>query len=1089
MATLQIQLFGTFQLRYNGKPVRDLPQARLQSLLAYLLLHRQAPHTRQHLAFLLWPDSSEAQARANLRRALYALRRVVPDLEHFLQIDSQSVQWRNDTPFELDVNTFEAMLAEAEQAGQKPAVQAALEQALARYTGDLLPACYDDWVLYERERLRQRYLSALEQLVYLLEDQCEYPEAITQAQHLLQADPLRESTYRTLMRLHVQNGDRARALRVYHTCASILQQELGVDPGPETQAAHQRLLNMDALPVPLPAQTAPAHKSELALVGRQREWAALQSAWRTALQGQPHFVLIAGEAGIGKTRLAEELLQWAERQGHVTAKTRSYAAEGRLAYAPVTDWLQTDAIRTRVWQMERVWLGEVARLLPELLVERPDLSPPQPLADSWQRQRFREALARALVIGEQPLLLVIDDLQWCDQETLEWLHYLLRFAAQARLLVVGTVRPEEVAADHPLRALALNLRQDGKLLEVELGRLDAAGTAALAGQVVGHELDAEQSASLYAETEGYPLFVVEMIRARAAGVSSALPAPAPTTGLPPKVQAIIGSRLAQLTASTRELAELAATVGRAFTVEVLAQARPEGTQGDEDALVRGLDELWQRRIVREQGGNAYDFSHDKIREAAYTDISPARRRQLHRRVAQALECMHATDLDAVSGQIAGHYESAGLPENAILFYQRAAEMAQRIYAHAEAIHHLSKGLALLHQLPVTPERLRQELQLQLARSVSLTTLRGLSAPEVREVYGRAHELALQLGDDPKRLVALAGLVVSELTRGQVQAAYELAQPCLALAERIGDPSELVEVRGRLGVVLLHLGQWRASRSHFEQALAQADYRWDPSGRQFWALHQGLTIRTHFMNVLWHLGYPDQALAEMDRTLLLAQEVTHPYSLAGVFCWSAWHHLFRREPALAQAQAEQAVALSQQQGFRYWLAHCMIIEGWALAQQGQVAAGIARMHEGLAARQAMDGHLHWPAYLAMLAETYGNAGQPAQGLRLLDKALGHVEATGERMSEAELHRLKGELLWMRGADALEVESQFLQALAIARQQEAKALELRAAMSLGRLWQQKKRQEARQLLGEVYGWFTEGFDTPDLKQARTLLEALL
>jgi predicted ATPase len=551
------------------------------------------------------------------------------------------------------------------------------------------------------------------------------------------------------------------------------------------------------------------------------------------------------------------------------------------------------------------------------------------------------------------------------------------------------------------------------------------------------------------------------------------------------VQAIIGSRLAQLTPATRELAGLAAIVGRAFTAEVLAQAG----EGDEDSLVRELDELWQRRIIREQGVNAYDFSHDRIRDAAYAGVSPARRRLLHRRVAQAIEHIHGADLDAVSGQIAVHYEHAGLPQQAIVYYQRASEAAQRVYAHVDAAGNLTRAVALLEHLPVTPERLQQELRLQLALGVSWSALLGTSASKVREVYIRAQELAMQVGDGAERIAALAGLCVSEMARGQVQMAYELARECVSVAQRLRDPSGLVEARGRLGVTLHHLGQWRASRDVFEQTLAQQEYRWAPSSSLRWVEHQGITIRYQLAAVLWHLGYPDQSVTGMYENLALAQELAHPFSLATVLCWSAWLHCFRREPALVQAQAERAIALCQQQGFRYLLGQCLVYEGWALAQQGQVEAGIARMHEGLAARQAVDAKLHRPGLLAMLAETYGEAAQPEQGLRLVDEALAQVDSTGECKSEAELHRLKGELLQMVGASEYEVESCFLQALTVARQQEAKSLELRAAMSLGRLWQQQdKRRQAHDLLAEIYGWFTEGFDTSELKEARALLAAL-
>jgi DNA-binding SARP family transcriptional activator len=1077
--TLRLHLLGHFHLLVNGEPV-PIHQARLHALLAYLFLHRNTPQARQHMAFVFWPDSTEVQARANLRKALYELRQVFPGLEHFVQVESQYLQWQAGTTVDVDVTNFEGSLA---QAGEPPTLPAALEQAVALYTGDLLPNCYDDWLLRERERLRQRYLSALEQLIYLLEDRREIRPAIVHAQQLLQADPLHESTYRTLMRLHLQNGDRALALRVYHACTTALQQELGVEAGPETQAAYQRLLNMEVVPA---TQSAPATpKGELPLVGRQREREALQHVWHMASRGQPHFALIAGEAGIGKTRLAEEVRQWAEQQGHVTAKTRSYAAEGEVAYAPVADWLRSDGMRTRLARLERVWLSEVARLLPELLVERTDLPMPQPLTDSWQRQHFREALARTFVAGEQPLLLVLDDLQWCDRETLEWLHYLLRFAKRAPLLVVGTVRPEEIGAEHPLLTLLMNLRQDGNLLELELGPLNAAETAELAAQVAGYELNAEHSASVYAQTEGYPLFVVEMMRARETDANANLPAHTPSTALPPKVQAMIGARLLQLTPLTRELAELAAVVGRAFTVEVLAYARAS----DEDALVRGLDELWQRRIIREQGVNAYDFGHDRIREAAYASISPARRRLLHGRVAQALERIHAIDLDGVSGQIAAHYESAGQPEKAILFYQRAGDVAQRVYAHADAVSNLVTGITLLNHLPVTPERLRQELRLQLALGVSWSALLGSPDSKVREVYIRARELALQAGDDAECIASLAGLFVCELTRGEIRTAYELAKQCVSVAQRLGDPSGLVEARGRLGVALQHLGQWRASRDIFEQLLAQQEYRWEPSSGLRWLQHQGLTIRTHLAVVLWHLGYPDQAEKGMNENLALVQELAHPYSLAYHMNWCAWLCYYRREPQLVQQYAERGIVVCQQQGFRYLLTQCIVTEGWALAQQGHVDIGIARMEEALAARLAMNAKLRQPGYLVMLAETYANARQAGHGLNLLNEALAQIDATGERYSEVEVYRWKGELLRMQGASEQEAEACFLQALAIARQQEAKSLELRAAMSLGRLWQQQgKRQQARDLLDEVYGWFSEGFDTLDLIEARSLLESL-
>jgi DNA-binding SARP family transcriptional activator/predicted ATPase len=699
---LHIHLLGDLHLVCGDEPITSVNTQRLQSLLAYLLLHRDAPLSRHHLAFVLWPDSTDAQALTNLRNLLHLLRQALPEAERFLNVDRHTLQWHNDAPFTLDVTDFEHALAqadEAERAGNQAAVRQALEEAVARYQGDLLPSCYDDWIRPDRERLQQAYTRALERLARLLEDLREYRPALDYAQRLLRHDPLNEAAYRRLMRLHALAGDRASALRVYHTCATVLQRELGVEPGPATRRAYERLLQADTLPLPAPAPTV-GLAATLPLVGRHQEWARAQGAWRAAAAGRPHFLLISGEAGIGKTRLAEELLRWAARQGIATATARCYAAEAELAYAPVAAWLRSRPLPP----LEPVWRSEVARLLPELLVEHPDLPPPGPLAEPWQRRRFFEALTRTILGSGQPLLLLLDRLAGCDAETLAWLAYLLHAEDEhladlrLRLLILGTIRPEEMDGDHSLASLLPALHIEEQLTEIELRPLDEADTATLAAHVAGRELDSDLAACLYHETEGNPLFVVETVRA---GLSVGSQAPG-TNGsevgavclprpLPSKMQAAIEMRLAYLSLPARELAGVAATIGREFTFPVLARA----SDLNEDALVRALDELWQRRIVREQGTDAYDFSHDKLREVAYAGLSAARRRWLHRRVAEALQEMHTTDPGSVSAQVAMHFERAGQPEQAVQYYQQAAQAAQRIYAPEQADRYHRRAQALL----------------------------------------------------------------------------------------------------------------------------------------------------------------------------------------------------------------------------------------------------------------------------------------------------------------------------------------------------------------------------------------------------------
>jgi DNA-binding SARP family transcriptional activator len=714
MALLQVRLLGTFRIQHGGEPVTTLSQPRQQALLAYLMLRCHTAQARRQIAYTLWPDSSDGQAHTNLRRELHHLRQALPQAEQLLLAESRTLTWHPGAPCDLDVTTFEENLARARQAAQsaqREDERRYLELAVHAYHGDLFPDCYDDWIQEDRERLRQAFQHALERLARLWEAERQYEVAIGHAERLIQVDRSCETCYRLLMRLHLLNDDRPSALRVYHHCSAMLQQELGVGPSPATQALYQRVLRAEAPPAPAPVP-APAVMRP-SLVGRREEWQILRAAWDASTAGKAQLACIAGEPGIGKSRLLEELIGWVEGQGFAAAYARAYEAEGGLAYDPVAAWLRAASLHPRIAALGEAGLVEIARLVPELLAGRPNLPPPQPLTEGWQRRRFFEALAAAFLSAPEPLLLVLDDLQWCDRETIEWLHYLLRHNPQARLLVVGAFRPGEVAAGHPLASLLHALRPSGVLIEQELAPLDASETAQVARQVAGRALAPHELDALWRATEGNPLFIGEMVRSDQADgtASSALGA-----GLPARVQSVIAARLGRLSPAARALAEVAATVGRSFSFDILLRA----TDAGEDAVVDALDELWQRRIVRVQGqaGPAsvarYDFSHDKIRETTYADINPPRRPLLHRRVAEALERIHAANLNPVCAEIAAHYDAAGLFEPAVVHYQAAAKVAQDLCVHQDALRYLTRAQDLRALLPVTREQLPQELRLVLA---------------------------------------------------------------------------------------------------------------------------------------------------------------------------------------------------------------------------------------------------------------------------------------------------------------------------------------------------------------------------------------
>ena len=664
----------------------------------------------------------------------------------------------------------------------------------------------------------------------------------------------------------------------------------------------------------------------------------------------------------------------------------------------------------------------------------------------------------------------------------------------ARLVVVGCARAEELPPHHALRTLLLHLRTTAAVTEIALEPLDAAETAKLASQVAKHELDLDEGLHLYHETGGYPLFVVETVRA---GLERA-PASAPEAGsfhtqpplddaqtLPPRVHAVLVGRLRQLSASSYELVELAATIGRAFTLDLLITAG----NADADSAVHALDELWHKRIVREHGANSYDFTHDKLREVAYAEISVPQRHMLHRRVAQALEVMHTEDLDSVSGQIASHFERAGMIEQALPSYQRAAAVAQRVYANEDAISLLSRSLELLELLPAGAKRDKQELSLQLALAPLYRVTKGWGTLELERVLDRALALCDTVGDDAQRAQTLYGLQSLYVVQAKLERVQMVSDELQTLYQRSLGTVPPPFAGMMLAGTRFHLGRIIEANAHFAEIIAA----YDPDQLLHLQESQGVNYaalaRAWQAHALWCLGYPQQALNRGLEAVKLVQDLDQPFNQALVSAYLALLQQLHAAEAVAREYAEQALALASTYQVPYYHAWAGILVSYALALEQPDEERIGHLRGSIAAFTASGARLRLPYYLSLLAQVCGKAGRAEEGLASIDEALSEARTHNERWWDAELHRLRGEFLLMHGADASDVEAALLRAIEIARSQQARSLELRATMSLARLWiAQHRSNDARRQLSDLYAWFTEGFETPDLQAARLLLAQL-
>lgn len=630
----------------------------------------------------------------------------------------------------------------------------------------------------------------------------------------------------------------------------------------------------------------------------------------------------------------------------------------------------------------------------------------------------------------------------------------------------------------------------------------------LAARFTGAQLPGELAQVVHQRTEGNPLFMVNMMAhwvaqgvlvEGEAGWTLGQGLAELQAGMPSSLRQMIEMQIDRLSPEAQRVLEVGSVAGAEFSAAAVAAGLEDGVmQIDERcaALVR------RRQLLRSSGEQSwpdatvagrYNFVHALYQEVLYGRLTAARRVYLHRQIGRRLEAGYLTQVEDIAAELARHFEQGRDMRQAVAYLRQAADNALRRYANREAIDALTKGLALLHTLPETPERCQQALDLLVALGPALMATRGYGAPQVEHTYAHALRLCQQMGETPRLFPVLVGLQRFYVLRAELQTARTLGERLLSMAQQAQDAALLLTAHQRQGRLLVFQGEFALARQHLASGMDLYDARRSRSHILLYGDDAGVGGLSYLAIAQWFLGDVDQALASMQAALALARELEHPFSLAYALIAAAWFYQYRREARAVQSHAEEAIALSRAQGILMREAQGTIMRGWSLTAQGQQEAGIAEMHRGLEAFRATGGELNRTYYHVLMAEAYGRGGQSHEGLRVLNEALADVESGRESWWEAELYRLRGELLLnadcgLRVAEVTPADC-FNQALDVARRQEAKSLGLRAATSLARLWQSRdKNQDAYDLLAPIYSWFTEGLDTADLQEANALLYGL-
>ncbi len=849
-------------------------------------------------------------------------------------------------------------------------------------------------------------------------------------------------------------------------------------------------------------------------VGREKERAELAAAFESADVGRGVLVCVAGEPGIGKTTLVEDFLSDLHASGRsfLVAKGRcSERLAGSEAYLPFLE-----ALESLLRNDGRGVASKLRTLAPNWYTQLSPLSetdsfdaPLQAHARATTQERVKREFGAFLeeITRLETLILFFDDMHWADPSTTDLLAYLATKFDHTRIMIIAAYRPSELLlSKHPFLRVKRDLQARATCREIEVEFLAPGDVERyIALEFPENYFPREFAGVIHSRTEGNPLFMVDLLRylrdQKVIGKTETDPrwslgqsVPDLSVVLPQSTRAMIERKIEQVSDCDREVLTAAAVEGYEFDSASVARALETETLKVEEILER-LDRAhaFVKRVAEEElpDGNLTircRFVHILYQNALYASLTPTRRAILCGALAHALEAFNAGKSSAIASQLGFLYETGRDPGRASDYFLLAAQNAARLFANQEAIVLARRGLALLDKIPETPERARKELDLQVTLAFSLLWTLGYAAPETGVNMARARELCEALGDTALLFPIRVGLWTYYLCKGDLRSARETAEHLLSVSGNLNDPALALGAHVVMGFTLHHQGELIECRRHFEEASRVYDVAQHSLYLQLYRLDPGIHSESEMVRTLWLLGIPDQARRKAEGTLALARALSIPLSLAFCQCFAAFLYQNLRQPEKTREMGEACIALCDEQGIMLERAWVMCPYGWALAALGQIEEGIWHIRKGLDTQLSIGSQVARPQFLAIFAEALWHAGQTQGAFEAVEEGLAVSNRNGERYYDAELWRLKGELLKGQNKTA-EAESCFQRGIEIARQQAAKSLELRASTSLARLWQEENRsREAQRLLGDIFAWFTEGCDTADLMEAESLLKEL-